>query len=220
MSATGHLGIKSGAYDRTIATLIPHYNELLSGAAAAVDVIAKASPSVVDLGTGSGALLQRIVGVRPKARITGVDADGAMLALATERIGKKLQTIEENFERVRIPQCDIISASFALHHIPTGRRKGALYGRCFDALRGGGMLVSADCFLAMDRRLQQRNRQAWLDHLKGRYTAKKAEGFLKTWAKEDCYFTLEREIELLQDAGFATEVTWRKDSFAVLVGLK
>ena len=52
------------------------------------------------------------------------------------------------------------------------------------------------------------------------YTRKKAENFLRTWAKEDVYFTLDREIELLREAGFATEVTWRKDSFAVVVGLK
>ena len=36
MSAAGHLGIKSGEYDRTIATLIPHYSELIDAAAAAV----------------------------------------------------------------------------------------------------------------------------------------------------------------------------------------
>ena len=220
MSATGHLGIKSGEYDRMIATLIPHYNDLIDGAAAAVDVIARTAPAVVDLGTGSGALLQRIIKVRPKARPIGIDADGAMLAAATERIGKKLQTIEENFERIRVPRCDVVSASFALHHIPTGRRKGALYKRCFSSLRPGGMLVSADCFVAVDGKLRKRNREAWLDHLKRTYSAKKAENFLKTWAKEDVYFTLEREIELLKDAGFGVEVTWRRDSFAVLVGLK
>ena len=32
----------------------------------------------------------------------------------------------------------------------------------------------------------------WLDHLKRNYTAKKAENFLRTWAKEDVYFTLDR----------------------------
>lgn len=220
MSATGHLGIKSGAYDRTIATLIPHYSDLIDGAAAAVDIVARTAPAVVDLGTGSGALLQRIAKVRPKARLIGIDADGAMLAAATERLGKKLQTIEEDFERIRIPRCDVVSASFALHHIPTGRRKGALYKRCFASLRPGGMIVSADCYLAVDGKLRKRNREAWLDHLQRTYTAKKAEHFLKTWAKEDVYFTLEREIELLKEAGFGVEVTWRKDSFAVLVGLK
>jgi len=80
--------------------------------------------------------------------------------------------------------------------------------------------VSADCFLASSARLQQRNREAWLQHLQRSYSRKKAEQFLKTWAKEDVYFTLDRELELLRDAGFSTEVTWRKDCFAVVVGLK
>ena len=219
MGAATHLGIRLGEYDRAIATLIPHYSDLLDAAAAAVDTIARLTPAVVDLGTGSGTLAQRIVKVRPKARVIGVDADPTMLDAAAKRLGGKIQTIEANFEQVRIPRCDVVSASFSLHHIPTGQRKGALYKRCFTALRPGGMFVSADCYLADSGKVQQRNRQAWLDHLKKTYTRKKAENFLRTWAKEDVYFTLDREIELLKEAGFSTEVMWRKDSFAVLVGL-
>lgn len=220
MGAAAHLGIKSGEYDKLIATLIPHYSELIDAAAAAVDVVARNAPAVVDLGTGSGALLQRILKVRPKARLIGIDADAAMLEAATSRLGKKVQTIEEDFERILIPRCDVVSASFALHHIPTGARKSAVYKRCFAALRDGGMLVSADCYLAADGKIRRRHREAWLNHLKRNYTPRKAETFLRTWAKEDVYFTLDREIELLKHAGFAVEVTWRKDSFAVLVGLK
>lgn len=220
MGAATHLGIKQGEYDRAIATLIPHYSELLDAAAEAVDIIARLAPAVVDLGTGSGTLAQRILKVRPKARLIGIDADATMLEAASKRLRGRIQTIEENFEQIRIPRCDVVSASFALHHIPTGRRKGALYKRCFTSLRPGGILVSADCYLADSGKVQQANRHAWLDHLKKTYSAKKAENFLRTWAKEDVYFTLDREIELLKEAGFSTEVTWRKDSFAVLVGLK
>ena len=220
MGAAAHLGIKPGEYDKLIATLIPHYGELIDAAAAAIDIVARNAPTVVDLGTGSGALLQRIRKVRPKAKLIGIDSDAAMLSAATGRLGKKLQTVEENFEQAAIPPCDVVSASFALHHIPTGGRKTAVYQRCFAALRPGGMLVSADCYLAVDRKIQRCHRQAWLAHLERVYTARKAESFLRTWAKEDVYFTLEREIELLEDAGFAAEVMWRKDSFGVLVGLK
>ena len=220
MGAATHLGIKPGEYDRLIATLIPHYGTLLDAAAAAVDAVARTAPAVVDLGTGSGTLAQRILRVRPKARLIGIDSDAAMLATATRRLRGKIQTIEENFERIRIPRCDVVSASFALHHIPTGRRKAAIYKRCFQSLRPGGMFVSADCYLAASAILRKRNREAWLNHLQRAYTRKKAEHFLRTWAKEDVYFTLDREIELLRDAGFGVEVTWREDSFAVLVGLK
>ncbi len=220
MGATSHLGIKFGEYDSTIASLIPHYRELVAAAAAAVGELSRTAPAVVDLGTGSGALANQILKVRPKARLIGIDADASMLAAAQRRLRGRIQVIHDNFERARIPRCDVVSASFALHHVDTGRKKAALYRRCLASLRDGGMLVSADCFLASSGRLQKPHREAWLAHLQKRYTRKKAEAFLRTWAKEDVYFTLDRELELLKDAGFSTEVMWRKDGFAVVVGLK
>ena len=220
MGATAHLGIKFGEYDRTIASLIPHYKELIEAAADAVAVAARTAPAVVDLGTGSGALAAEILKVRPKARLIGIDADAAMLDAARRRLKGRIDTVHDDFEMARIPRCDVVSASFALHHIDAGRKKGALYKRCFTALRDGGMFVSADCFLAVDGKLRRHHRQAWLDHLQKKYTKKKAEHFLRTWAKEDVYFSLDRELELLKEAGFSTEVSWRKDSFAVVVGLK
>jgi trans-aconitate methyltransferase len=220
MGATAHLGIKPGEYDSTIATLIPHYRELIGAAAGVVDKVAPIAPIVVDLGTGSGTLAEQILDVRPRARLIGIDADPVMLATATRRLRGAIQTIEDNFERARIPRCNVVSASFALHHIPTDRRKAGLYKRCVSSLGRGGMLVSADCYLASSAIVQKYDREAWLGHLQRAYTRRKAEQFLKTWAKEDVYFTLDREIELLKKAGFEVEVAWRKDSFAVLVGLK
>jgi tRNA (cmo5U34)-methyltransferase len=220
MGATAHLGIKFGAYDATIASLIPHYKVLIEAAAEAVDAAAPKSPAVVDLGTGSGALAAEILKMRPKARLIGIDADASMLDAARRRLKGRIDTIEDNFELARIPRCDVISASFALHHIPTGCRKAAIYKRCFAALRPGGVLVSADCCLAASRALQQTHRAEWLAHLQARYSRAKAEGYLRAWAKEDVYFTLDREVELLQDAGFSVEIVFRKSSFAVVVGLK
>lgn len=220
MGATAHLGIKFGEYDASIASLIPYYKELIDAAALAVRVVAPTAPAVVDLGTGSGALAAAIRKVRPKARLIGIDADEAMLAAARRRLRGRIDTIRADFELARIPRCDVVSASFALHHIDTGHKKAALYKRCFSSLRDGGLLVSADCFLASSAKLQTFNRDAWLAHLQKKYSRKKAENFLRTWAKEDVYFTLDREVELLREAGFSVEVTWRKDSFAVVAGLK
>lgn len=220
MGATAHLGIKFGEYDATIASLIPYYKELIDAAAGTVRVVAPTAPAVVDLGTGSGALAAAIIKVRPKARLIGIDADESMLAAARQRLRGRIDTVCDNFEVARIPRCDVIAASFALHHIDAGHKKAALYKRSFASLRDGGMLVSADCFLAASAKLQKHNRDAWLAHLQKKYSRKKSEDFLRTWAKEDVYFTLDREVELLREAGFAVEVTWRKDSFAVVAGLK
>jgi tRNA (cmo5U34)-methyltransferase len=220
MGVAAHLGINLNEYDAVIRTLIPHYQELIAAAGTAVGTLARTAPAVVDLGTGSGALAQAILKVRPRARLIGIDEDPGMLAMAEKRLRGRIQTIDGNFEHTDIPRCDVISASFALHHIPTGCRKAAIYKRCFAALRPGGVLVSADCCLAASRALQQTHRAEWLAHLQARYSRAKAEGYLRAWAKEDVYFTLDREVELLQDAGFSVEIVFRKSSFAVVVGLK
>jgi len=220
MGAATHLGIKLHDYDAVIRTLIPHYAELIGAAAAAVGALARTAPAVVDLGTGSGALAQAILKARPRARLIGIDDDRGMLAMAENRLRGRIQTVEGNFERTAIPRCDVVAASFALHHIPTGRRKAALYKHCFAALRPGGMLVSADCCLAASTALQQAHRAGWLQHLQAHYPRAKAAGYLRTWAKEDVYFTLDREVELLREAGFSVEIAFRKTCFAVVVGLK
>lgn len=220
MGAAAHLGIKLGEYDAVIRTLIPHYLELIESAGGVVGTLARKAPVVVDLGTGSGALAQQILRARPKARLVGIDEDAGMLAMAKKRLRGRIETIAGNFEQARIPRCDVISASFALHHIRTSRRKAAIYKRCFRALRPGGVIVSADCCLASARGLQQAHRATWLAHLRASYSRKMSQGYLRAWAKEDVYFTLDREAEMLRDAGFKVEIALRKDCFAVIVGLR
>jgi trans-aconitate methyltransferase len=149
-----------------------------------------------------------------------VDSDEHMLALARQRLGTRLTALAGNFLSIPLPPCDVITASFALHHVPTRRRKAALYARCFSALRPGGMLVNADCCTASNARLEAHDRAAWRTHLQQRYSKARSEGFLRAWAKEDVYFRLEDEIDLLESAGFAVDVPWRRDGFAVIVGLK
>jgi len=220
MGVATHLGIKLGEYDAVIRTLIPHYQELISAAGAVVGTLAGRNPAVVDLGTGTGALAARILKARPTARVTGIDEDAGMLAMAGSRLEGRLTAIHGNFERTPLPRCDVVSASFALHHIRTSRRKAAVYTRCFRALRRGGLMVSADCCLAATPALQHRHREAWLMHLRKRYSAARSAAYLRAWGKEDVYFTLDQEVTLLTEAGFGVEIVFRKDCFAVVVGLK
>ena len=219
MGAAEHLKINLNEYDQVIRTLIPHYRDLIEEAAIAVTRVTRARPAVVDLGTGSGALAARVLKSRSGARMIGIDEDRGMLTMAERRLRGRISAVRANFETAPIPRCDAIMASFALHHIATGQRKLAMYHRCFEALRPNGALVIADCCLASTERLRKAHKLMWLQHLQKTYTRKKSEAFLRAWAKEDVYFTLDRETELLQKAGFEVDVVWRRDSFAVLVAL-
>ena len=221
MGVAAHLGIRLRDYDARIRTFIPWYDEMLDAAAAALNALdRRRRPLIVDLGIGSGALAARLLAVRPAAKVVGDDNDDGMLALARKRLGRAVATLSGDFLRAAVPRCDVVTASFALHHVPTRRRKAALYARCHAALRPGGLLVNADCCLASSGRLEAFNRDRWLAHLQRRYSRARASAFLRAWAREDFYFRLDDEIRLLQAAGFTVDVPWRRDSFAVIVGTR
>jgi SAM-dependent methyltransferase len=219
MSVATHLGIQLRDYDAMIRTFIPNYAEMLDEAASALALIGRPKV-IVDLGIGSGALSARSLEVAPGARVIGLDLDADILALARRRLGARIQAIGGNFLAMPLPRCDAITASYSLHHIRTRRQKAAFYRRCRAALRPGGLMIIADCCPASDGRLVARGRRAWRAHLERSYSRAKAERYLRAWSKEDFYVPLDVERDLLTRAGFTTDVTWRRASFAVIVARK
>ena len=218
MGAAEHLGIDLAEYDARIRTFIPGYDAMLDAAAQALaSMVPAPSPLIVDLGTGTGALAGRCLGAKPRARIVGVDQDAAMLATARARVGARLTPLPGGFETVALPRCHAVTASLALHHIPTPARRLRLFRRIHRALRRGGALIVADCYLATTARLQAADRAAWLAHLRRTYSARESEGYLRAWAKDDFYVPLAEEARLLERAGFAVDVVSRYLSFAVVV---
>lgn len=220
MSVATHLGIKTAEYDRQILTFIPFYDEILDQAAAALVALDRPAKVLLDLGTGSGALAARCLKRLPGARVVGIDGDAAMLALAGKRLGKALTPVVGNFESTPFPVCDVVTASFSLHHVPEPEAKARIFAKAFAALRPGGMLVDADCAPSSDPKLQARDRETWRRHLAVAHGAAGARRFLAAWAGEDTYFPLDLETALLRQAGFAVDIVWRRASFAVIAATR
>lgn len=220
MSVASHLGIKTAEYDRQILTFIPHYDEILDQAAGALAALDRPAKVVLDLGTGSGALAARCLARLRGARVVGIDGDEAMLAMAVKRLGRKLTPVVGLIEQTPFPACDVVTASFSLHHIPDPAVKARVFARAFAALRPGGMLVDADCIVAADPALRARHHDLWRRHLAASHGPAGARRFLRAWAGEDTYFPLDLEMSLLREAGFVVDVAWRKDGFAVLAATR
>lgn len=220
MGAASHLGIDLREYDSRIRSFIPGYDDMLDAAAAALAVTVRRNPVIVDLGTGTGALASRCLAAKPSARLAGVDEDDGMLAVAARRLGRRFTGIHGSFERVDLPACDAATASLALHHLPTPARRARLLRRVHRALRPGGVLISADCYLASTDALRAAERRDWLAHLERRYSARQAAGYLRAWAKDDHYARLADEVRLMERAGFTVDIPWRRGSFAVVMGMK
>lgn len=220
MAVSSHLGIPIDEYDQRIRTFIPHYEDMLSVAAASLPFARSAPATIVDLGIGSGALAAQCLRQHSRARIVGIDMDPDILRMAHARLGKKLTSTIGDFQSAVLPKCDAIVSAFALHHIRTATEKAAVYRRGRAALKRGGVLVIADCQTSSDREIADQDHRAWLAHLGQHYSAAESRGFLRAWAREDFYLPLNDELRVLQSVGFKTEVRWRQDSFAVIIARK
>jgi SAM-dependent methyltransferase len=213
MSVAAHLGIRLSEYDARIRTFIPDYEEMLEAAAAVVPPRARV---IVDLGVGTGALAARCLTQARDARVIGLDVDPGILALASRRLRGRGTIVEGNFLRSALPRCDVVVASFALHHVRTRSAKAGLYRRIHDALRPRGQLVIVDCEPAADAAQRRAQREAWLAHLRRTYSSARARGLLRSWSREDVYVPLQAELGLLSRSGFTGEVIWRRGAFAVI----
>jgi tRNA (cmo5U34)-methyltransferase len=220
MSVASHLGIETAEYDKQIVTFIPHYDEILDAAVDALEALDRPATVLLDLGTGTGALAARCAKRLRGARVIGIDSDAAMLAMARQRLGRRLTPVVGNFESTPFPACDVVTASFALHHIATPAAKGRVFRRAFAALQPGGLLVDADSHMSSSPRLLTRDYAAWRAHLAATHGRAGARKFMRAWAGEDTYFPLELETRLLRQAGFTVDVVWRKGAFAVIAATK
>jgi SAM-dependent methyltransferase len=231
VSVASHLAVSPSGYDRRIRELIPYYDDLVLEAARGLRFAGRPIRSIVDLGIGTGALaracLMHIAGPRPRGsrrhavRLLGLDEDANMLAVAAARLRPWRARVEirhADFVTAEIPACDALVATFSLHHIRTRRAKLAFYRRCRKALRPGGILVSGDCMPASSATAAAADRDEWYAHLaRSAGSLAAARRIYASWADEDTYMPLAVEVELLEAAGFAVEITWRRSPFAVVV---
>ena len=147
-----------------------------------------------------------------------------MMAIAGARLGRlsrRVTMTAGSFLDEALPSCDAIVASYSLHHIRTARAKLAFYGRCYRALRPGGVLINGDCAPASTPRGFARDLDVWFAHLAKSFGGRaKGRRVYESWADEDTYVPLAEEIRLLQRAGFAVDVPWRRSPFAVIVACR
>jgi len=224
VSVASHLGMSPAAYDRRIRGLIPHYDELIAEAARALGAARRPIRRITDLGIGTGTLTRACLGVAPDARVTGIELDASMSAMAKQRLGRlaaRVRMVHGSFLDVELPASDAIIASYSLHHIKSRREKGAFYRKCARALRPGGVLISGDCFPPASAELWARGVDEWVAHLARTFgTRAKARREFESWQDEDTYVPLADEVRLLTDAGFRVDVPWRRSPFAVIAAVK
>ena len=220
-SVRSHLGLEIDNYDETIRKFIPGYE---AGLKCAAEIVASIGPDLVlDLGAGTGALSEAVLKFPEVGSLQAIDLDTEMLEKARTRLhkfGTRVSYSVKSFLEP-LPECDAVTASLALHHVPTLDAKRELYRSIHQALRPGGLMANADVTMSTDKNQRRRTFDRWADHLVagGIRRARAFEHFAE-WSEEDTYFPLEVELEIMREAGFRSECVWQESPNCVLVGYK
>jgi len=171
-------------YLRTMHEEIPGYEELQ-------DAVASASTGrdVLELGTGTGETALRVLARNPGASWTGIDASGAMLAYARERLPSadlRLGRLEDP-----LPQgpFDLAVSCLAVHHLD-GPAKRDLFVR---------LAAVAESVVLGDLVVPERPEDAVI---------------FVDWAM-DVPSTVAEQIAWLHDAGFGAKATYVRSDLAV-----
>lgn len=103
---------------------------------------------VLDLGCGTGTLALMINEMQPQARVTGVDIDPEILAIAAGKIdaaGVQIRLVEGSATDPPLPPAsfDRVLSTLMLHHLTTPQKREAL-AAVRRLLRSGGELHIAD----------------------------------------------------------------------------
>ena len=190
----------------------------------------------VELGCGTGTLLDRVLARFPCASGVAIDAEPAMLAVAQRKLsrwGERVRAQEGDVTTCGLPPCDIVLSSFTFHHVPPPAL-GEMLHRVAAALRPRG------CFILLD---QMTAGPAWGDQIGAQSRRLQRAGVsaaiaagATTQAEIDARWELKRTMKAegkdveyrhgaegllaaMQRAGFSeVGLVWRMFATTVLVG--
>ena len=221
MSVASHLAVSPAKYDARIRSLIPLYDELIAEVARALGHAARPVRTIVDLGIGTGALARACLESAPGARVWGIDADPDMMAIARTRLGRLSRRVTMTTAVSWTSRCHPAMPSSPATRCITFDRP-ATSRRSIDVVTArfvpGGVLINGDCAPPSTSRGFARDLDVWFTHLAKTFGSRtRGRRVYESWADEDVYVPLADEIRLLERAGFAVDVAWRRSPFAVIV---
>lgn len=214
-------------------------------------LVAQAGPAdagggfhVVDLGAGSGRLVEKILAAIPQATATLVDQSEPFLAIAERRLAPfaarvsfVLSRLEADWDQ-KLPQrpAAIVSTS-AIHHLEP-HEKQALYQQVCGALPAGGMFLNGDEVRPESDSEYKATMERWADFMRaGMASGAIPAGFhpaAQGWIErnvtrfgapkkngDDCHETAAAQLGYFRAAGFqVADVAWTRELWAVLRGVK
>jgi SAM-dependent methyltransferase len=230
-------------YDAAADAIHPYYQAIQGEILDLLPAALAAGGTVVDLGGGSGRLMERILDRWPRATGVVLDQSEPFLALAERRLarfGTRATCIQARLQDdwpALLPGRSIALVSMsAIHHLEPAEKQ-TLYHQCHEVLLPGGVLLNGDEVRAPDDAAYLAQVTAWADHMR-RGMADGSIGplfhdALHKWidrnvtrfgqpkhSGDDCHETIEAQLAYFRAAGFTTaDRPWHEAMWAVMRGV-
>lgn len=191
--------------------------------------------SVVDLGTGTGFLLDRLLRRFPSCRAVAIDGSQQMAAAAKSRLETLADRVEFVIGDFRQPEAlgvetnsaDAVVSAYALHHLNL-QEKAKIIRHCHALLKPNGWFINADLVAAEDELLealtQQMRVSGIVDRARGRdprFTdATKTRRFLDDLQRNECDQPQKEadDLRVMRECGYGHVTMFWKETREVVYG--
>lgn len=234
----------AAGYDAAAEVVHPYYDEAHDAVIAQIARPADAEFLLVDLGGGSGRLVERFLKRFTRARAVVVDQSEAFLELAksklapfTPRASFLVSRLQDDWSSKLPEQPTAIISTSAIHHLEPAEKR-ALYQQCYDALLPLGILANGDEVRAESDGEYRAALEKWAAHMQRimneGLVVESFHPMLKKWQErnvtrfdqprisgDDCHETIRTQLAYLADCGFrSVSSPWQREMWAVLLGIK
>ncbi|WP_433389322.1 class I SAM-dependent methyltransferase [Micromonospora sp. KLBMP9576] len=149
-TSNDHARAWQDSWDRQQESFMPDREQRIARVLDAVEAaVESAEPRLLDLAGGTGTISLRALARLPHARVTLLDLDPVLLALATASLGERAAIVSADLNerewRATLPhqEYDAVLSSTALHWLSEGRL-AEVYAEIREILRPGGLFVNVD----------------------------------------------------------------------------
>jgi tRNA (cmo5U34)-methyltransferase len=238
----------AAGYDAAAGIIHPHYRAIQDEILRLLPLNETTAPLVVDLGGGSGRLMERILDQWPAAKGAVVDQSEPFLALAERRLarfGERASCVFSQLQDDWPSQLPGFTAAptrrvtafvsmSAIHHLEPAEKE-TLYRRCAELLVPRGVLLNGDEVRPTDEGEYLTVLQNWAGHMQRQMAGGNIpDAFhpaLCGWIDrnvtrfgepkktgDDCHETIAAQLDYFRAARLNADVPWQRELWAVLRG--
>lgn len=209
-------------YDPQRSKLIPCFNDFYSIPITLLES-KNETPSILDIGAGTGLFSAFVKEKFPKANITLIDLSEKMMAVAKDRFKSEehMEYIIADYTQYEFTKTyDIVISSLSIHHLSHEEKK-KLYATIFSILNEGGIFINADQVLGHTPFIESIYKNDWKNKIEASGLTEQELQAAYERTKLDKMSPLQDQLNWLQESGFQdVDCVYKYFNFVVLYGKK